>query len=76
MEKQTIDETNKRASRNSRYMIIGFVIGGLILLFCVSKCNETFDADTPGKNKSVYYGKPILESRGDTTYNSTDSTKH
>ena len=34
----------------------------------ISYCNETFLSDTPGKDKSIYYGSPKIESHGDTTY--------
>jgi hypothetical protein len=54
------------AKHNSTRKILLFLTAGIIGLLLISKCNETFDASTPGS--SPYYGKPKLESRGDSAY--------
>lgn len=56
---------------NQTYKLLLFFLTGILLLLLIAKCNEGFDGDTPGKDKSIYYGTPKIEAHGDTTYNTT-----
>ena len=56
-------------NKNQTYKLILFFAAGIAALILIAKCNESFDADTPGKDSNVYYGQPKIESHGDTMYN-------
>ena len=57
-----------KLSKRPTLVLVSLFILGVITLIGISYCNETFLSDTPGKDKSIYYGSPKIESHGDTTY--------
>lgn len=51
--------------------LLAFLAVAALIMILIAKCNEGFNSFTPGK--SPYYGKPQIESHGDSAYVKDDS---